>query len=367
MEFGKYHFRFYISSTLVVLGSLMAIIWLNQTLQLLELIVSRGGSLFDFALMSILPMPLWVTIALPLACFSAVIWVMLRLSSDREIVVMQAVGMSKSQLALPALLFGTLMSLFLVVNSVYILPWSFSGFKNLQNEIRSSIPKILIKHGEFIDLDNGLTIFMGEKLGRNEIGNVFIQDSRNSGKSVTFTAQSGAFGTENGRAILNLKNGQRTELNQSGDASALLSFESHKIDISRKAGTNRERVYLDANEERIFTLLNPSPSLPEKYRREHIAEGHFRLISPFLPLTLSVIAVCMLGQASAARQRKSRQTILTALAGLGVVILAILARSSIADNIQSWPFLYVVVIGPIVGGLFHLYRPKTLPVLLRNA
>ena len=351
----------------MVVVSLIAIIWLNQTLQLLELIVSRGGSLIDFALMSVLPMPLWISLALPLAAFSAVIWVLQRLSSDREMIVMQAVGMSEAQLARPAIIFASLMSALLVINSVYILPWSFSGFKDLQNEIRSSIPKILIKHGEFIDLDAGLTIFMGEKLGNNEIGNVFIQDNRKRDGMVTFTAQSGAFGTENGRAILHLKNGQRTELDDSGDGSALLSFKSHKLDISRTSGQNRERIYLDSNEKDIWTLLNPDPSLPEKYRRDHIAEGHFRLISPILPLTLTFIAFCMLGRASAARHRKGTRIFTTIILGLLVVIASIIARSSISNDTNSWPILYIVIVGPILAGLIYLYRPKRDVNTLREA
>ena len=358
MEFGKYHFRYYMSSTLIVLVSLLAIIWLNQTLRLLELVVSRGGSLIDFALLSILPLPLWLMLALPMAVFSSVIWVLQKLSSDREMVVMQAIGMSKPQLAFPAIIFGTVTSLFLILNSFYLLPWSFSGFKELQTEIRTSIPKVLIKDGEFIDLDAGLTIFIGEKRGPAEIGNVFIQDNRQPNKFVTFTARAGSFGTENGRAVLELKNGQRTELSENGDASALLSFQSHMLDISRSTGQTTERLLLDTNEDTVWNLLNPGPDIPERYRNDRIAEGHFRLVIPLLPLTLTMVAVLGLGQANAGRQRRTAGIFTTACIGLLIVIAAVLARSSIAEETRSWPILYMIILGPILFGIGYLYRPK---------
>ena len=348
----------------VVLASLIAIIWLNQTLRLLELVVSRGGSLLDFALLSILPFPLWLMLALPMATFSAVIWVMQRLSSDREMVVMQAIGVSKSQLATPAILFGSVMSLLLLINSLYILPWSFSVFKDLQTEIRSSIPKVLIKDGEFIDLDTGLTIFIGEKRGPAEIGNVFIQDNRQEDKRITFTARAGSFGTEKGRAVLELKNGQRTELSENGDASALLSFQSHMLDISRNTGGTRERLVLDANEESIWKLLNPDGAIPQRYHNDRIAEGHFRIISPLLPLTLSVIAVLLLAQANASRHGGTSRIVLTATIGLAVVIASVLARSSISEDTRSWPLLYLIILGPTLGGFIKLYRPNRLSELV---
>ena len=129
MEFRRYHLQYYISSALVVLFSLLAIIWLNETLRLLELVVSRGGSLIDFALMSIFPIPLWLMLALPVSAFISVIWVLQKFLSDREMIVMQAIGMNQAQLTLPALLFGGMMTVFLILNSVYILPLGFSASK----------------------------------------------------------------------------------------------------------------------------------------------------------------------------------------------------------------------------------------------
>ena len=360
MEFRRYHLQYYISSALVVLFSLLAIIWLNETLRLLELVVSRGGSLIDFALMSIFPIPLWLMLALPVSAFISVIWVLQKFLSDREMIVMQAIGMNQAQLTLPALLFGGMMTVFLILNSVYILPLGFSAFKALQNDIRASIPKILIKDGEFIDLDKGLTIFIGEKQGRREIGNVFIQDNRRADKFVTFTAQKGVFDTEKGRAVLKLENGQRTELNQDGSSSALLSFESHMIDISRTGVQNNNRLYLDANEERITTLLNPDPSMPARYQRERIAEGHFRIASPFLALSLCMIAACLMGKANSDRHRTTSRLSITVVAGLAVLIGTIVARSFIVTNVQFWPLLYIIICGPIMAGLIYLFRPQPL-------
>ena len=100
----------FLFTTLLVLASLLAVVWLNHALRMLELVVNKDASFFDFILLSLFPMPLWLIIALPMAGFIGVIWTIYRFLTDRELIVMQAIGISPSQFSKTPLLFGLLLN-----------------------------------------------------------------------------------------------------------------------------------------------------------------------------------------------------------------------------------------------------------------
>ena len=161
-----YLIRQQIVSLFMVLLGLLIIVWLNHSLKVLELVVNKGASFTAFFKLSFLPLPLWLMVALPLACFCAIIWVIYRLVSDRELVVMQAAGISPIQFAIAPILFGLATTFILFVNSIILLPNAFSIFKQTQFEVRASIPKVLIQDKVFVDLGKDLTLYINKRKKR---------------------------------------------------------------------------------------------------------------------------------------------------------------------------------------------------------
>ena len=74
MQFNLYIFNQLFRTTLALTSVLVGIIWLFQTIKILELLVNRGAAVGDFLLMSIASMPLWLMIAIPISGFIAVNW-----------------------------------------------------------------------------------------------------------------------------------------------------------------------------------------------------------------------------------------------------------------------------------------------------
>ena len=366
MYFQRYHIGQYASVGLLILISLIGVVWLNQALRLLELVISRGAPLFSFLYLSILALPLWLMVAAPLAAFIAVIWVLNRLTADRELIVMQALGLSPLQFGWLPILFGAMVTALLVINSLWLLPAGFSEFKTVQHQLRHSIPKVLIQNKVFIDLDDKLTIFIGGRAAQNEVTSVFIQDSRQDDRTVTVTAQKGRFEVRPSGPVLLLENGQRTELRTNGAAAAVLAFETHSIDIARaEANQDAERTTLDVNEDSIRNLLDPSTALSPRYVGERIAQGHYRLASPFMALALCVLATASLLSARLRRDGMGRQIGLTIAAGIGLQILLVMARSATVSNPALWPLIYLICIAPIPIGIMQLTR-QSMPKLLNS-
>ena len=183
-QLNKYFFSNLIGIWLIILTCLMAVIWLNQSLRILDVVITQGASFRDFLRFSFLAAPLWLIVTVPVSAFIAILWTLHRLLLDREIIVMHAVGLSPLQLSIAPILFSISLSAFLFFNSLILLPLSFTGFKTVQDEVRNTIPKLLIQDNVFIDIDQNLTIFIGKKHSRNSVSNVFIQDTRNKKKHV---------------------------------------------------------------------------------------------------------------------------------------------------------------------------------------
>ena len=96
MQLNLYIFNQLFRTCMALITVLISIIWLFQSIRLLEFVVDKGASVGEFFAMSVASMPLWLMITVPISGFIAVNWVFSRILADRELTVMQAVGLAVS-------------------------------------------------------------------------------------------------------------------------------------------------------------------------------------------------------------------------------------------------------------------------------
>ena len=358
MQFDRYLFGQMIRTTIAVSVTLVGIMWLFQTIRLLEVVINRGAPISNFLLMSVTVIPLWLTIAVPVSAFVAVIWVFQRAVADRELLVMQASGRSALQLARAPLALGILLTIVLMVNSVMVLPQSFGIYKRVQFEVRNSIPTVMLQDNVFIDVVDGLTMLIGEKLDDGLAKDLFIHDERTEGKVITMTARVGQFFERDGLPAVILQEGERIEFSKSGDSGAMLLFDTHTVTIAPKDKTVSSQMPIDMNEDTISNLLNPEKSPYPDYFNQRRAEGHYRIVSPALALVLILIATvgALFGQVR--RHTWSKRTLLT-IVGSIVSISALVSSRSLATSLPSTvPLLYASVLVPSLIMLVMLTLPS---------
>ena len=358
MQFDRYLFGQMIRTTTAVSITLVGIMWLFQTIRLLEVVINRGAPISNFLLMSVTVIPLWLTIAVPVSAFVAVIWVFQRAVADRELLVMQASGRSALQLARAPLALGIILTLVLIVNSVMVLPQSFGIYKRVQFEVRNSIPTVMLQDNVFIDVVDGLTMLIGEKLDDGLAKDLFIHDERTEGKVITMTARVGQFVERDGLPAVILQEGERIELSKSGDSGATLLFDTHTVTIAPKDKTVSSQMPIDMNEDTISNLLNPEKSPYPDYFNQRRAEGHYRIVSPALALVLILIATvgALFGQVR--RHTWSKRTLLM-IVGSIVSISALVSSRSLATSLPSTvPLLYASVLVPSLIMLVMLTLPS---------
>ena len=358
MQFNLYIFNQLLRTTLALTSVLVGIIWLFQTIRILELVVNRGAAVGDFLIMSVTSMPLWLMITIPISGFIAVNWVFSRILADRELLVMQSIGLSPLQLAKAPIALGILLTTFLAVNTVYILPTSFGVYKDLQFKLRNSIPTILLRDGVFIEVVDDMTMFIGSRDDNDIMRDLFIHDARIGDRIITMTAQSGEFIERDGSPTLILQNGERSERNAEGQSGAVLLFDTHSVTITRNSSQQTERATIDINEDSISNLLSPDAAHSPQYYLQRHAEGHYRIASPWLGLGLALLSAAIILRGQIRRDLWTRRASLNIGACVLVIITVVVSRGWVTNNANLWPFIHLSVLAPIVIAFWLLRQPR---------
>ena len=346
MQFDRYLLAQLVRTTIAVTVTLVGIVWLFQTIRILELVVSRDGPFLDFIIMSITVIPLWLTIAFPISAFIAITWVFQRTIADRELLVMQASGRSTLQLARAPIALAIGVTAILVLNSTVVLPFSFGIYKEMQFKLRNSIPAVLLREGVFIDVVDGMTMLIGEQTEDGMARDIFLHDERAPDKTITITAKYGKFVNQDGVPAVILQNGVRNEVNQNGDASASLLFETHSVIISSDTQPSQERLTFDMNEDSIRNLLNPKTSPAPRFFNQRRAEGHYRIISPLLGFVLVMTAACSVLCGQIRRDTLFRRTVLNIGTAIAIISMMVSTRSLTITMPATTPLLYASLVGP---------------------
>ena len=349
MQFDRYIFRQMLRTSFAVMLTLVGIMWLFQTIRILELVINRGAPMTDFLLMSVTVIPLWLTIAIPISVFVAVMWVFHRALVDRELLVAQASGRSAIQLARAPIALGVLFTTFLVINSVFLLPLSFGVYKEVQFKLRNTIPTVMLQDNVFIDVVDGMTMLIGKKYKDGHAENVFIHDEKTDGVIVTMTAKAGRFIEKDGKPAVILNDGHRFELSQDKQSGATLMFDTHTVSITPRDRKQSTRMPIEMNEDRISNLLNPDASPQAVYVNQRVAEGHYRIASPFLAFALIMIASTGVLYGQIRRSNWSQRTIATIAVGILCISAIVSARSLATTSPLMIPLIYLSMLVPAAG------------------
>ena len=101
---------------------LTTVIWLSQSLRLLDLVINRGQSAPTFAYLTLLMLPQLLVIILPLAFFVGALYGLHRMNAESELIVMAASGYSRAQLSQPIFIAAAIVMAFTYLCGLYFMP-----------------------------------------------------------------------------------------------------------------------------------------------------------------------------------------------------------------------------------------------------
>jgi lipopolysaccharide export system permease protein len=337
----------------MVSAGLVGIIWITQSLRFVELIVSKGLSIGSFLFLTLLLLPNFLVIILPISLFAVLLFTYNKLIMDRELIVMRAAGLSQLALARPAILLGLLTTMIGYAMNIHVIPRSVQSFREMQWTVRNDYSQILLQEGMFNTLIKGLTVYVRSRNNEGELLGIFVHDARRAEKPVTMMAERGALvRTEAGPRVL-MVNGNRQEVSADTGKLSLLYFDSYTVEIGTNSGESSELRYRDARERSLAELLSSTEKeVGATDVKRFRVEFHQRIASPWMHLSLAMIGLACLLSSSFSRHG---QTIQVGLAIFLVVLVeaASLGISNKAIGSLSWvPLIYINALLPtVIGGL----------------
>ena len=347
MQVNTYFAKQLVLAFMVVVISLTCVVWLSQSLRFIDLIVNRGLPLPTFIYLTILLLPTWLSIVMPIAIFASSLYIYNRMLVDREIIVLVAAGLSPWRLSSPVLLFSLIVTILCYSMTLYFIPVSYQAFKELQFKIRHNYTDILLREGTFNAVGTDITVYIRERNLKGGLSGIIINDERNSLESITVIAESGALSvTEKGPQVF-MRNGNRQSRNTKTGQVGLLYFDSYTVDLS---GLNSmsQRSWKDQNEYFLHELLNPrNETESSKKYKKFIAEAHYRITSPLLAIVLPILGLAVLLKGEFSRRGQTLR-ICTAVILAGLVECTVLgSKFFVAQNAMLIPIMYGAVAAPL--------------------
>ncbi len=332
-------------------GGATALIWLTQSLHFISMIVQHGLSLLAFLHLTLLMLPSFVTVILPVTCFLVILWVYQRLDNDRELTILQATGLSPLRLACPGLLCASLATLVSYGLSLWGAPLAYHHFHRYELEIRNRAAAFLLEEGVFTPISKSMTVYIRERRSDDSFGGIMIEDNRIPTNPVTILAEDGLTEPHGDMLRLILHNGSRQTLNRrTGELSTLL-FQLETLDFGSPHG---QALSPDVAELTMSQLFHPQSDLPTHTRNKLLIEGWTRLTGPLACLAYGMIGLLCVLRGRFSRHGNIVRPTVAVLSVVGLMILSLMLKNLAERNPALVPLLWLEVLLPIIagGGLF---------------
>jgi len=351
-------------------AGLALLVWLTQSLRFVELVLNRGLSLLVFLELTLLMLPNFIAIILPVATFIVILAVYARLEGDRETVAMRAAGMSQFALARPGLALALAAAAVGWTMNLWIVPESYRAFREYQFEIRNRMAAVLIQEGVFNPLGESLTVYVRKRDPDGGFRGVLVHDERDRAAPATILAERGRLVLSGELPQVTLENGTRQELDPRTGRLRILSFAENMLTLAAPAERDEAR-YRDARERGVRELLDPPASerLNARDRARFTVEAHQRLAGPLLTLSLAAVALAIV--LGGGFSRPGRTGRLLAGVGIGGALIAagLAIGNAAASRLGLIPLIWVHALLPGAVALCLLLRPRghRLPPSARQA
>jgi lipopolysaccharide export system permease protein len=356
---GRYMFRSTMGAFVITLISLTVVIWFTQAMRDFDLITSQRQTLFVFVGITGLIIPLLIMMIAPIALVMSAAHVINKLSSDSEIIVMNAAGVSPWRLLRPFLAAAIVVSILVSAIAAYISPRSLRELRDWAAQVRADILTNIVQPGRFTTVSGSLTFHIADRRPNGLLVGIFVDDRRDPKEHATYLAEQGEIVKNDHGSFLVLEGGSIQRLEAGQRDPRIVTFDRYAFDLSKFTGGPQSVVYT-VREKYIWELLWPKPddalyvAQPDQYR----SELHDRLATPLYPLAFVILAFCFLGPPQTTRQSRT----LALLGMIGTVsLLRLVGFVSVIVGVRVPSVLavqYVALLGSIAAGLWQISRAQ---------
>lgn len=347
---NRYFLRQLIAIFVMLLLVLTGLAWMVQIMSMMKMLMNYGIAIGSFLGLTMLMVPFIVSIIVPFVAFIAVIFVYNKLISDNEVTVMMASTLSPGQLARPALIMATVLTVLHLVLNAFIVPATQARFYDTQWNLRYGLAHLKLQEAAFTEIAPGLVVYV-DKVSGHDLSQVMLSDMRSTiGEVLIFAERGKLVATERGLSIV-MNNGS---LQVSGDIMTTGTFDDFDMDlnVAERADGSSFRV------RRVPTLTLITRSRDNDTAKRHktvMNELATRLVTPFMNIVLALLCTLILLRTSLLRRRASMAPA-TAVAAMAVVMATYMSATNMIASLTGLGILFAAVMGIIVLLGIALFR-----------
>ncbi|WP_421703682.1 LPS export ABC transporter permease LptF [Aliiroseovarius sp.] len=343
----------YLLSQLTVLFGFFALVlvliyWVNRAVRLFDQLVANGESILVFLEFTALTLPSMIAAVVPFAALAAAIFVTNRLSSESELVVAEAAGYSPFRLARPVLAFGLIAGLFVALLTHVLVPTSQKRLAERQAEIAQNITARFLAQGSFEHPADGITLYIREITPEGELRDLFLTDTREAARHVTYTAQRALVVRAEAGPKLVMFDGLAQILSTRDGGLSTTTFDDFTYDLGAliQQGMIPAITLRTLSTVELLTAPEALQRVLNTPRAAFLAEGHERTGRAVMTLVAALVGFSVLMLGSFSRFGLWRQMLGAAV----LFILLLTLDNSMSDAARSddmgWMLVYLA---PLVG------------------
>jgi lipopolysaccharide export LptBFGC system permease protein LptF len=173
------------------------------------------------------------------------------------------------------------------LNFHFVLPKSYSFYKNYEDNLRYKKPTILFNENAFFHIDK--KTFFAQTINGNELKKLFIKDYSSKKQTIDIFAKKALFTPEENNIRIKLIDGVKIISEQKSNP-LIINFEQDYISFNKKneKKQNRSERVVDLKEFTYFELIDKS-KLQTKANGLYLAEAHSRNVFSLTPIIFSMI------------------------------------------------------------------------------
>ncbi len=345
--------RYMLSQLMVLFGFfslvLVMVYWINRAVVLFDQLIANGQSASVFLEFTALSLPAVIKLALPLSAFAASIYVTNRMTSESEMVAVEATGYSSFRIARPVLYFGLIVMVLMSALTHFLMPLSTARLDERRVEISQNMTARLLTEGKFIEPIDGVTFYIREISTEGELRDIFLSDNRNADSQVTYTADTAYLVKTDDAAQLVMINGLAQTLNTRTNRLFTTTFKDFAYNIGGflqvTAREGRRAAELSTTE-----LLRADAALQAETGESYgqlIARAHDRFAQSFMTVVAALLGFATLMVGGFSRFGVWRQIVAAIF-----LIIVIKATETLCLNItRENPSFWIAAYFPTALGL----------------
>ncbi|MEM9969188.1 MAG: LPS export ABC transporter permease LptF [Pseudomonadota bacterium] len=359
--------RYMLSQLLLIFGFcaliLVGLFWINRAVRLFDRLLGDGQSVLVFLEFSALGLPRLIATVLPIAAFSATVYVTNRMINDSEFAVLQATGNSPWRLARPVIVFGICVALMMSILSHFLVPMAQSQLKTREYEVSQNVTSGLFRAGQFLHPAPLVTFYTREIDETGVLRDVFLSDRRAPDEGAIYTAKE-AYLIRNGeKSTLIMVDGLAQRVtNDAQRRLATATFRDLSFDISglvteggvaRQTAPNTVTPLLIGSWDKIAAQTGDQPGVIAE-------EVHTRFARALFCLTAALIGFATLLTGGYSRLGVWREVAFAFGALVALDGLRSTAVTLVRDDPVNWAILYLPSVAGVafaLGVLAYLSRP----------